>query len=79
MALVDGQNSIDSLKVILQIIEKYKDYCFYKKENKEVIGEHREVLLQLLPNLYWKDGDPVGYSIDHTGKVHNTNFVPTFE
>ena len=50
----------------------------YKEDNKEIIGEHREVLLQLLPHLLWKEGDPDGYLIDNTGNVRNTNFVSTF-
>ena len=41
----------------------------YKEENKQIIAEHREVLLAMLPQLSWTDLDPVGYSIDSDGHV----------
>ncbi|XOV94284.1 MAG: sulfatase [Bacteroidota bacterium] len=51
------------------------DNVAYKKENKEVIIEHRKVLLEMLPDLKWKEGIPEGYSIDENGLVHNNNFT----
>ena len=50
----------------------------YKRENKKVIADHRNVLLQLLPQLLWKEGNPDGYLIDNDGNVRNANFVSTF-
>jgi arylsulfatase A-like enzyme len=41
----------------------------YKAGNREIITEHREVLLDMLPQLTWTTGDPVGYSIDTDGDV----------
>lgn len=41
----------------------------YKEENKRVIAEHRDVLLTMLPQLYWTNEGPVGYSIDAVGNV----------
>lgn len=50
----------------------------YKKENKEIIVDHRNVLLQMLPELLWKDGNPDGYAIDADGNVRNMDFVSSF-
>ena len=41
----------------------------YKKENKRIIDEHRKVLLDMLPDLTWRPGNPDGYSIDTYGNV----------
>ena len=41
----------------------------YKTGNERIIAEHRKVLLEMLPQLTWKTGDPDGYSIDSNGNV----------
>ena len=41
----------------------------YKEGNKEIIAEHRQVLLDMLPQLSWTKGDPEGFSIDANGNV----------
>ena len=41
----------------------------YKEGNKEIITEHREVLLDILPQLTWTTGDLEGYTIDAEGNV----------
>jgi hypothetical protein len=51
------------------------DNIAYKKDNKRIIEEHRKVLLSMLPNLSWKPGNPVGYSIDVDGSVRKDDFV----
>jgi len=50
----------------------------YKKENTDIIDEHRNVLLKMLPQTSWKTGNPDGYFIDADGNVRNTNFVSFF-
>ncbi|WP_154852788.1 sulfatase [Cyclobacterium xiamenense] len=50
------------------------DNVAYKKENTQVIEEHRNVLLDMVPELTWKDGPPEGYSIDSNGLVKKNNF-----
>ncbi len=47
----------------------------YKKENKEIIEELRNVLLHMLPQLNWNGGAPNGYKINNDGSVRNVNFV----
>ena len=46
----------------------------YKKENKGIIDEHRKVLLDMLPHLTWRPGNPDGYSIDADGNVRSDKF-----
>ncbi len=50
----------------------------YKNENKRYIDDHRNVLLNMLPELTWKGGPPDGYSVDEDGNVHNDHFVSSF-
>lgn len=50
----------------------------YKSENKKIVSDHRNVLLQMLPELQWKEGSPDGYIIDSEGNVRNANFVSSF-
>jgi arylsulfatase A-like enzyme len=50
------------------------DNIAYKKENKSIIDEHRKVLLDMLPQLTWREGPPDGYSIDVDGSVSSDNF-----
>jgi hypothetical protein len=46
----------------------------YKEGNTQVIDDHRKVLLEMLPQMVWKEGQPVGYSIDNDGNVKKNNF-----
>jgi len=48
----------------------------YKKKNKSVIEEHRKYLLEMLPQLSWKNSIPEGYTIDADGNIHKIDFVP---
>lgn len=50
------------------------DNIAYKPGNEEIINDHRKVLLDLLPQLTWREGPPDGYSIDEDGNVHNENY-----
>jgi len=50
------------------------DNMAYKKANTQVIEEHRKVLLDMLPELTWKEGSPEGYSVDSNGLVKKNNF-----
>ena len=45
----------------------------YKKQYAKVIEEHRNTLLQLLPELSWEEASPTGYFIDQDGTVRKTN------
>jgi choline-sulfatase len=48
----------------------------YKRKSKSIIKEHRKDLLNMLPQLTWKRGNPDGYTIDADGNVHKTDYVP---
>ena len=48
----------------------------YKPENREVVREHRQYLLELLPDLVWRGGDPTGYTVKPDGSVEDRNFIP---
>jgi arylsulfatase A-like enzyme len=48
----------------------------YKPENRDVIREHRQYLLELLPDLVWRKGDPTGYVVKADGSVQDRNFIP---
>jgi len=50
------------------------DNIAYKKANSQVIEEHRKVLLEMLPQITWKNGPPEGYSVDQNGNVKKNNF-----
>ncbi|MEX2569512.1 MAG: sulfatase [Cyclobacteriaceae bacterium] len=50
------------------------DNIAYKKETMPIIEEHRNVLLEMLPQMVWKEGSPVGYSIDANGNVSSNSF-----
>lgn len=41
----------------------------YKAGNESIIAEHREVLLDMLPQLSWRTGDPEGFSTDADGNI----------
>jgi arylsulfatase A-like enzyme len=50
------------------------DNIAYKEGNAQIIEEHRKVLLDMLPQMVWKDGTPDGYSIDPEGNVKRNSF-----
>jgi hypothetical protein len=50
------------------------DNIAYKEGNAQIIEEHRKVLLDMLPQMVWKDGIPDGYSIDPEGNVKRNDF-----
>jgi len=50
------------------------DNIAYKEGNKGIIENHRKVLLDMLPQLTWREGPPDGYSIDEDGNVRNENY-----
>jgi len=47
----------------------------YLERNKPVIEEHRKILTQLLPQLTWKSGTPIGYTIDADGNIFCDHFI----
>jgi len=57
-----------------EVDPKEWDNIAYKKENKGIIEEHRKVMLDMLPQLTWREGSPDGYSIDKDGNVRKDNF-----
>jgi arylsulfatase A-like enzyme len=50
------------------------DNIAYKDGNNGIIEEHRKVLLDMLPQLTWREGPPDGYSIDAEGNVRSDTF-----
>ncbi len=50
------------------------DNIAYRNENTQIINEHRKALLEMLPELNWKESSPEGYSIDVNGFVKKDNF-----
>ena len=46
----------------------------YKEGNTQVIDDHRKALLDMLPQMLWKEGQPEGYTIDKDGNVKMNNF-----
>ncbi len=47
----------------------------YQKASKKIVKEHRSVLSGVLPQLSWKAGNPVGFTIDAGGKIRKDDFV----
>lgn len=52
------------------------DNIAYKKKNKSIIEEHRNILLELLPQMTWEEVDPEGYFVDRDRNVHKTDYAP---
>jgi arylsulfatase A-like enzyme len=50
------------------------DNIAYKAGNEGIIEEHRKVLLEMLPQLTWKESPPDGYTIDAEGNLRNDHF-----
>lgn len=46
----------------------------YRPENAEIVREHRQYLLDVIPDLVWS-GQPKGYQIDADGTVRKTGYV----
>lgn len=45
----------------------------YRKENQEIIKEHRNEMLKMLPDLKW-GAPPSGYTIDKSGNIRKDDF-----
>ena len=41
---------------------------------QRTIEEHRKVLLEMLPQMTWREGPPDGYTVDAEGNVRSNNF-----
>ena len=54
------------------------DNIAYKTEKNGIIRDHRDVLLNMLPELTWKGGAPDGYSVDGDGNVRMDGYVSAF-
>jgi arylsulfatase A-like enzyme len=52
------------------------DNIAYRPENRQIIQNHRNLLLEMLPELTWSEITPSGYEIDETGHIRNLKFVP---
>ncbi|MCK5342592.1 MAG: DUF4976 domain-containing protein, partial [Candidatus Heimdallarchaeota archaeon] len=50
------------------------DNIAYMEGNKGIIEEHRQVLLDMLPQLTWSEGPPDGYTVDAGGSVRSDTF-----
>lgn len=49
----------------------------YKDEFADVVAEHRQYLLDLIPDLVWDDeNDPEGYEVLDDGTVRKIDFIP---
>lgn len=51
----------------------------YRKKNKSVIDEHRNYLLNMLPQLTWKNSDPDGYTTDKNGNIRKMDYEPALK
>ena len=51
----------------------------YKAEHRSVIETHRNVLLEMLPDLQWSTAQPNGYTIDELGNIKKDGFKPLVE
>ncbi len=47
----------------------------YREGNQDIIEQHRQKLLELMPDLEWTGEVPDGYELTKNG-IRNTNFVP---
>ena len=47
----------------------------YKEENTDIIQEHRQYLMNLMPDLIWEEGDPEGYTVDDEGIVSKKDYI----
>lgn len=50
------------------------DNIAYKEGYQAIIEEHRKVLLDMLPELAWREGPPDGYTVDSAGNVHSNSY-----
>ena len=46
------------------------------QEREEIKEEHRSVLLAMLPELTWSEEVPEGYTVDESGAIRKTDYVP---
>ncbi|MDH3650868.1 MAG: sulfatase [Saprospiraceae bacterium] len=50
------------------------DNIAYVEQSRTVIQEHRQELLELLPELSWESGPPIGYSVGENGLISKQDF-----
>jgi arylsulfatase A-like enzyme len=50
------------------------DNIAYKEGNKSILEEHRKVLMDMLPELTWREGPPDGYTVDGEGNVRSDSY-----
>jgi arylsulfatase A-like enzyme len=51
------------------------DNVAYKEKYADVVEQHRQYVLKMIPDLTWKKGGPEGYSVSADGAVRNTKFM----
>lgn len=54
------------------------DNIAYRKENRPILSRHRQVLLELIPDLKWSGSAPEGYRI-RNWQIKNINYRPITE
>ncbi len=47
----------------------------YRDQNRVIIESHRQVLLEMLPELSWSNELPEGYEVDAAGNITKTDFL----
>lgn len=48
----------------------------YHSESKEIINNHRKLLLEKVPGLTWSKDIPPGYQVDKKGDIQNLTYIP---
>jgi arylsulfatase A-like enzyme len=51
------------------------DNVAYKAKYADVVQQHRQYLLKMIPGLTWQKGNPKGYAVSADGTVRNTTFM----
>lgn len=52
------------------------DNIAYRPSSRQVIREHRKLMLEQVPDLKWPDSGPKGYKVSADGYVKKENYVP---
>lgn len=47
----------------------------YKSSSKKIIAEHRKLMAEQVPGLIWKEGGPIGYTVQADGSVKKNNYI----
>lgn len=47
----------------------------YKASSKKIIAEHRKYMLEQVQGIIWKEGGPVGYTVNADGSVKKNNYI----